>query len=58
MYVESKYGSTTRSAFAFNEYCGAQTFFPGLPTLSLQTKSLFGQPWLWMSLCSEEGRSR
>lgn len=30
--------------------------FPGLPTLSLQTKSLFGQPWLWMSLCSEEGR--
>lgn len=28
----------------------------GLPILSLQTKSLLGQPWLWMSHFSEEGR--
>lgn len=57
MCAESEYGRGTRPAFAFNLYCGTQTsFFPGLPTLSLQTKSLSGQPWLWMSLCSEGGR--
>lgn len=57
MYVETKHGNRNPTAFALNWFCGAQTFFvSGLPTLSLQTKSLFGQPWLWMSLCSEEGR--